>query len=79
MTAATLARLNVRVSGVPFISDSDTTFVAQVFTGLSYKATPATTLHVGVKYLSIEGVNLFGLTGEVGEDFALTAGVSFKF
>ncbi len=66
-------------SGVPIVSDSGNALVFQAFTGLSYKATPAVTLHAGVKYLRIDDVDLFGITAEVGDDFVLTAGVSFKF
>jgi opacity protein-like surface antigen len=66
-------------SGVPNISDSDNAFTVQAFTGLSYKATPATTLHAGLKYLRIGEAELFGATDDVGDDLILTAGVSIRF
>lgn len=76
----TRASLSLRGSGVPVISDSDTAFTVQAFAGLSYKATPNATLHVGVKYLWVGDVTLFGsIKAKVGDDLALTAGVSVKF
>jgi hypothetical protein len=46
---------------------------------VSYQPSTATTLHLGVKYLWIDDVDLFGSSVEVGDDIAITAGVSFKF
>jgi opacity protein-like surface antigen len=66
-------------SGVPSISDSASGFAVQAFTGVSYQPSTATTLHLGVKYLWIDDVDLFGSSVEVGDDIAITAGVSFKF
>jgi opacity protein-like surface antigen len=66
-------------SGVPTISDSASGFTLLAFTGVSYQASPTATLHLGAKYLWIDEVKLLGTTIEVGDDIALTAGVSFKF
>lgn len=66
-------------SGVPTISDSGSSFALQGFAGVSYQASAAATLHVGVKYLWIDDVDLFGSGVEVGDDIAISAGVSFKF
>lgn len=66
-------------SGVPYISDSGTSLAAQAFTGISYQASPTAMLHLGVKYIWIDDVKLFGTSLDVGDDFALTAGVSFRF
>jgi len=71
---------NVRGSGVPNFSDHSTAFAVQAFTGLSYQVASATTLHVGLKYLWVDEVDLFGANDiEIGDDFALTAGISVKF
>jgi opacity protein-like surface antigen len=66
-------------SGVPRISDNDSSFAAQAFAGLSYNASPAVVLHAGVKYIWIDDVKLFGINAEVGDDIAITGGISFKF
>lgn len=66
-------------SGVPSVSDSATGFALQAFTGVSYEISPTATLHLGAKYLWIDDVDMFGSSIEVGDDIALTAGVSFKF
>lgn len=70
---------NMPGSGVPTISDSASGFAVQAFTGVSYQPSAATTLHLGVKYLWIDDVDMFGSSVEVGDDIALMAGVSFKF
>jgi opacity protein-like surface antigen len=61
------------------LSDNDTTFAAQAFTGLSYQVSDAVKLHLGLKYIWIDDVKLFGTSGEVGDDLAITAGLSIKF
>lgn len=66
-------------SGLPSVSDSASGFAAQAFTGVSYQPSAATTLHLGVKYLWVDDVDLFGSNVEVGDDVVLTVGVSFKF
>jgi opacity protein-like surface antigen len=65
-------------SGYGF-SDDSTSFAFQAFTGLSYQASPTVKLHAGVKYLWIDDVSLFGTNIEVGDDVALTVGLSIKF
>jgi len=66
-------------SGVSNLSDSDTSFALQAFTGLSYQVSTTAALHLGVKYIWIDDVKLIGTSVDVGDDIALTAGVSFKF
>jgi opacity protein-like surface antigen len=66
-------------SGVPNLSDSDSAFTVQAFTGLNYKATPALTLHAGLKYLRIGEADLFGANDDIGDDLIVTAGASFRF
>jgi len=76
----TRATLNLPGSGVPSFSTSDNAFTVQAFAGMNYKVTPNTTLQVGVKYLWIGDVTLFGsIKAKVGDDLALTAGVSVRF
>ena len=47
-------------SGVPWISDSDSSLALQAFTGINYKVSPATTLQLGLKYLWIGEATLVG-------------------
>jgi hypothetical protein len=61
------------------VSDNGSSFAAQAFTGLSYQATDTVKLHVGLKYIWIDDVKLFGTKIEVGDDIAITAGLSAKF
>lgn len=61
------------------VSDNGTSLALQAFTGLSYKASPTVTLHAGVKYIWLDNVKLFGVDVELGDDLALTAGLSIKF
>ena len=60
-------------------SDNGNSFAAQAFTGLTYHASQTVSLHAGVKYIWIDNVKLFGTKIEVGDDVALSAGISFKF
>lgn len=78
---AGLARVSFSMpgSGVSTISDSSRALALQAFTGLSYQVAPAATLHLGVKYLWIDEVELAGTSAEVGSDLALSAGLSFRF
>ena len=61
------------------VSDDDTSFAAQAFAGLSYHATSDVSLHLGLKYIWIDDVKLLGTSFEVGDDLAITAGLSIKF
>lgn len=61
------------------LSDNGSSFAAQAFAGVSYQAAPTVKLHAGVKYIWIDDVKLFGTKVDVGDDLALTAGVSVKF
>jgi hypothetical protein len=60
-------------------SDNDTSFAAQAFTGLSYEVASDVKLHLGLKYIWIDDVKLFGTKVGVGDDLAITAGLSAKF
>jgi opacity protein-like surface antigen len=60
-------------------SDDATALTFQAFVGLNYKATPAATLHLGVKFLRVGDADFDVGTIEVGNDTALTAGVSIRF
>ncbi|HEX2861238.1 MAG TPA: outer membrane beta-barrel protein [Lacunisphaera sp.] len=78
---AGLARTELKApgSGVPTISDSDTSFAAQAFAGLTYHASATVSLHAGVKYIWIDDVKLLGINAEVGDDVAFSGGLSIKF
>ncbi len=73
---AGLARTKVSGFGV---SDSDTSFAAQGFVGLSYQVSANGAIHLGVKYIWIDDVKLLGSSIDVGDDVALSAGFSVKF
>jgi len=60
-------------------SSGDTAFAFQGFAGINYKVGPAATLHLGAKFLRVGNVDLSGSSIEVGNDTALTAGVSIRF
>ena len=60
-------------------SDSGTSFALQAFAGVNFKVTNSFALHLGAKYLWIDDVDLFGTDVEVGDDVAITAGLSFRF
>ena len=75
-----LAQTSVSGSGLGVsVSDNASSFAYQGFAGVSYKATDTTSLHLGVKYLWIDDVKIMGVKAKVGDDFGITAGVSFKF
>ncbi len=61
------------------VSDNGSSFAAQAFTGLSYQVNEAVKLHLGLKYIWIDDVTLFGTKVGVGDDLAITAGLSTKF
>ncbi len=73
---AGFARTSVSGFGV---SDDDTSFGAQAFTGVNYQASETVTLHLGARYLWIDEVKLFGTSLEVGDEVAISAGISFRF
>lgn len=75
---AGFARTKVSIN-VPSLSDSGTSFAAQAFVGLSYQVSDNGALHLGVKYIWIDDVDLLGSSIEVGDDIALSAGFSVKF
>lgn len=58
---------------------SDEAFAVQAFGGFTYQASPAVALTVGAKYLWIDDVKFAGSSFEVGDDVAVTAGISFRF
>jgi outer membrane protein W len=57
----------------------DTVFAAQGFAGVTYRATSAVEFNVGAKYLWLDEASFPGSNGGVGDDVALSAGVSFRF
>ncbi|HEY8995303.1 MAG TPA: outer membrane beta-barrel protein [Lacunisphaera sp.] len=61
------------------ISDSGSSFTAQGFAGLDYRLSPNVTAQLGAKYIWIDNVKLFGTSIEVGDDIALSAGISIRF
>lgn len=70
---------SVRSSGLPFISDSANALAYQAFAGIRYQVSPNVTLQAGVKYLKIDDVTFLGTEVEVGDDLAITGGLSFRF
>ena len=66
-------------SGVQNISQSDTNTAVQVFGGVAFEVSSATTLHLGLKYLWLGDTHLSPYTVRTGDDLAITAGASFKF
>ena len=60
-------------------SDDARALTFQAFVGLNYKATPAATLHLGVKFIRIGEAEFDSFDIEIGNDTALTAGVSIRF
>jgi hypothetical protein len=61
------------------ISDNGTSFATQGFAGLDYRLSSSATVQVGAKYIWIDDVKLFGSSIEVGDDIAISAGISIKF
>jgi opacity protein-like surface antigen len=66
-------------SGLPWISASDEVLTLQCFGGITYQPTPGAALHLGLKYLWLGDFKDRGISAEVGDDLAVTAGVSFRF
>lgn len=58
---------------------SDTSLVAQGFGGLTFQVSPTATLSLGARYLWIDDADFGFGSVEVGDDVAITAGLSFKF
>lgn len=72
----------VRADGVSIngsVRLHDSSFAAQGFAGLTYQASPSTTLYAGAKYVWIDDVKLAGSKVEIGDDVALSAGLSLRF
>lgn len=72
----------VRADGVSIngpVRLHDTSFAAQGFAGITYQATPSVALNVGAKYIWIDDAKLAGTPVKVGDDVALSAGLTFKF
>lgn len=69
---------NVRLSGYG-LSDHSWAFTLQALGGLDYKVATNTTLKLGLRYLWIDDVTLFGYKAEVGDDLAIETGVSVRF
>lgn len=71
-----------RIDGVSIngpVKLRDESFAAQAFAGVTYAAGSSVTLSLGAKYIWIDDVNFAGTDVEVGDDVALTAGISFQF
>lgn len=71
-----------RVDGVSIngpVRLHDTSFAAQAFAGVEYRFTPAAAATVGLRYIWIDDVKLAGTRFEIGDDVAVSAGLSFKF
>jgi len=75
---AGLGFANADVS-VGFFSDDDTVFAAQAFAGMKYNFTPAASVTLGARYIWVDEIKIFGLTGGSTDDVALEAGFSFRF
>ncbi len=78
---AGIARTGIKFagSGVPTVSDNSTSLALQGFVGLSYQVSAAAKLHLGAKYIWIDEVKLLGIKADVGDDVAITGGISVKF
>lgn len=57
----------------------DETFAVQAFAGVSYQLNATAAVTLGARYLWIDDVKLAGTSFKVGDDVALSAGLSFKF
>jgi hypothetical protein len=57
----------------------DTVFALQGFTGFTYQASPAVALNVGAKYIWADDASFAGTSVEIGDDVALSAGISIRF
>lgn len=80
---AGFARTSVSVpgSGLPRISDHDTSLALQGFAGVSFQVSPTTSLNLGARYIWIDDVKLqaWGVKAEVGDDLALECGFHVRF
>lgn len=71
-----------RIDGVSIFGPvrlRDHSFAAQAFAGLAFQVGPSTSLNLGAKYLWVDDVSLAGTSIEVGDDVALSAGISIRF
>lgn len=57
----------------------DESLALQAFAGVTYQATERLALNLGAKYLWIDDAKFAGSSVEIGDDVALSAGLSFKF
>lgn len=78
---AGVARTSIKFagSGVPSVSDHSTSLALQGFVGLSYQVSTSAKLHLGAKYIWIDEAKLLGIKADVGDDVALSGGISVKF
>lgn len=79
---AGLGIARARIDGVSIfgpITLRDEAFAVQAFGGFTYQASPAVALTVGAKYLWVDDVTFASRRTEVGDDVAVTAGISFRF
>jgi hypothetical protein len=71
-----------RIDGVSIFGPvrlRDHSFAVQAFAGINYQVGPSTALTLGAKYIWVDEVKLAGTSIEVGDDVALSAGVTFRF
>jgi opacity protein-like surface antigen len=71
-----------RVQGVSTVGPvtlKDNSFSAQAFAGVHWQPGPSTQLTLGARYLWIDDVTFAGTKFKVGDDVAISAGVSFRF
>jgi opacity protein-like surface antigen len=70
--------VHASVSGFGF-SSSDSALALQSFAGVKYRVSPNASLNLGAKYLWFGKADFFGANARIGDDVALTAGVSIRF
>jgi opacity protein-like surface antigen len=72
------ANTRVKVSSYG-ISESDWSFAAQGFAGVSYKMTDKVSVNAGARYIWIDDVNFLGTKVEIGDDVSLELGLHVRF
>jgi opacity protein-like surface antigen len=70
---------NVKLSGFYYLHDSSWAFTLQALAGVEFKVAPNTAVKLGLRYIWIDEVKLFGYKAAVGDDLAVETGVSFHF
>lgn len=62
-----------------FGSDSDTAITLQAFASVGYAVSEAVEIFGGLRYLWIDGVDVFGASTDSADDVAIEGGVRFRF